>query len=111
MDSKKVKVKKRSQLDNIWRQFKKNKLAMLGLIVFVLLVFMAVICPLFINYDADVILQNNQIRLQAPNAAHLFGKRMKYGVYNHPFLKDNDDTSGHSHHQCCTHDIFASCQE
>lgn len=73
MDSKKVKVKKRSQLDNIWRQFKKNKLAMLGLIVFVLLVFMAVICPLFINYDADVILQNNQIRLQAPNAAHLFG--------------------------------------
>jgi peptide/nickel transport system permease protein len=69
----KKKIKKRGQLDNVWRQLKKNKLAMLGLIVFSLLVVIAIACPMFIDYDKTVILQNNAIRLQSPNGAHLFG--------------------------------------
>ncbi|HWR30704.1 MAG TPA: ABC transporter permease [Negativicutes bacterium] len=68
-----AKVKKRSQLSSIWRQFKKNKLALLGLSVFATLVLVAVFSPLFINYDTDVIQQNNKIRLQAPSGTHLFG--------------------------------------
>ena len=68
-----LKVKKRSQLSNIWRQFKKNKLALLGLGIFSTLVFIAVICPLFISFDNDVIQQNNKIRLQYPSGEHLFG--------------------------------------
>ena len=37
----KKKVKKRSQLKSIWFRFKKNKLAMFGLILFLMLVLMA----------------------------------------------------------------------
>ena len=37
----KKKVKKRSQLKSIWFRFRKNKLAMFGLILFVALVIMA----------------------------------------------------------------------
>lgn len=66
-------TKKRSQLANIWRKFKKNKLALLGLGVFTTLVLIAVLCPIFISFDTDVIQQNNQMRLQYPSASHLFG--------------------------------------
>ena len=68
-----VKVQRRSQLTNIWRKFKKNKLALLGLAVFTTLVLLAVLCPAFINFDTDVIQQNNKMRLQYPSMAHLFG--------------------------------------
>lgn len=67
------KTKKRSQLANIWRQYQKNTLAMSGLVVFMVLVFVAVFCPLFVNYDTDVIEQNNRNRLQHPSAEHIFG--------------------------------------
>ena len=68
-----TKVKKRSQLSSLWRQFKKNKLALLGLSVFATLVLVAVFSPVFINYDTEVIAQNNKIRLQTPSVAHFFG--------------------------------------
>jgi len=68
-----VKIKKRSQFANAWRQFKKNKMGMIGLIVFTVLVLLAVLCPMFISYDNDVIMQHNQIRLQAPSVMHIFG--------------------------------------
>ena len=68
-----VKIKKRSQFANAWRQFKKNKMGMIGLTVFIVLVLFAVLCPMFISYDNDVIMQHNQIRLQTPSVMHIFG--------------------------------------
>jgi len=68
-----VKIKKRSQFANAWRQFKKNKMGMIGLTVFTVLVLLAVLCPMFISYDNDVIMQHNQIRLQTPSVVHIFG--------------------------------------
>lgn len=68
-----VKIKKRSQFANAWRQFKKNKMGMIGLTVFIVLVLLAVLCPMFISYDNDVIMQHNQIRLQTPSVMHIFG--------------------------------------
>lgn len=66
-------VKKRSQLKSIWFRFKKNKLAMFGMILFLALVLMAVGAGFFMDYDVDVIGQHMKERLQFPDAAHWFG--------------------------------------
>jgi len=66
-------VRKRGQLRIIWRQYRKSKLAMFGLILFAALLLVALLCPLVVNYDADVILQNNRQRLQEPSGDHPFG--------------------------------------
>lgn len=66
-------TKKRSQLKSIWLQYKKNKLAMFGLGLFLLLVLVAVLAGVFIDYDAQVIQQNIRLRLKPPSAAHWFG--------------------------------------
>lgn len=66
-------VKKRSQLKSIWFRFKKNKLAMFGLILFLALVLMAAGAGFFMDYDVDVIGQHMKERLQFPSSAHWFG--------------------------------------
>lgn len=66
-------VKKRSQLKTIWFQFRKNKLAMFGLVLFLALVIVALSSGLFLNYDTDVIGQHIKERFQTPNAEHWFG--------------------------------------
>jgi len=66
-------IKRRGQLGIIWRQYRKNTLAMVGLIVFLLLVCVAVFSPVFLDYQNDIILMNNKIRLQAPSAEHILG--------------------------------------
>ncbi len=68
-----VKTKKRSQFKLAWHQFKKNKLAMAGLIVFAFMVIVAVFCPLIISYEDDVITQHMAERLMKPCAEHIFG--------------------------------------
>ena len=67
------KVKKRSQFKSIWFRFKKNKLAMFGLILFLALVLMAVGAGFFMDYDADVVGQHMKERLLFPDSAHWFG--------------------------------------
>jgi len=67
------KVKKRSQLKSIWFQFKKNKLAMFGLLIFVVLVMIAVFSGFFLDYDTQVIGQSMKERLRPPSTQHLFG--------------------------------------
>lgn len=69
----KVRVKKRSQLKSIWFRFRKNKLAMFGLILFLLLALMAIGAGIFLDYDTDVIGQHMKERLQFPSSAHWFG--------------------------------------
>lgn len=67
------KYKKKSQLAEIWHRLKKNKTAILGLIVFTLLILMALLAPVLYDYDTQVIKQNIPERLMAPNASHPFG--------------------------------------
>lgn len=67
------KVKKRSQLKEIWFRFRKNKLAMFGLILFLALVLMALSAGFFLDYDTDVVKMNMKDRLLSPNAQHWFG--------------------------------------
>ena len=67
------KVKKRSQLKALWFQYKKNKLAMFGLILMSLMILTAVCAGFFLDYDTQVIGQSIRNRLQWPSAAHWFG--------------------------------------
>lgn len=66
-----VKAKKKSELVRIFRQLSKNKLAMLGLVIFILEVLLAILAPVIAPYDItamDVTAIN-----AGPFAAHLFG--------------------------------------
>ena len=67
------KVKKRSQLKSIWFRFKKNKLAMFGLVLFLTLVILAVGAGIFFDYDTEVIGQHMKERLQFPSRDQWFG--------------------------------------
>ena len=65
--------KKRSSTALVWRQLRKNPGAVIGLIIVILIVFMALITPLIYDYDADVIKNNIKDRLQSPSSKYWFG--------------------------------------
>lgn len=66
-----VVTKKRSQLKEVWRRFCRNKQAMIGLAMLLLLIFAAVFANVIAPYDP--VEQNLLIRPQGPSAAHWFG--------------------------------------
>jgi peptide/nickel transport system permease protein len=63
--------KKRSQLAEVARRLKKNKAAMLGLIIIVSLIFIAIFAGVIAPYEFDQ--QNLADRLQLPSSNHWFG--------------------------------------
>lgn len=65
--------KKRSQLSIIWNRLRKNKLAMLGLAILVVMVALAVCADWIADYDTNVTGMNMAERLQMPSAKHWFG--------------------------------------
>ena len=65
------KRRKRSQLAEIWRRYRKNKLAMLGLIVFLAMAALAILVSIFGNYES-AIEQTMQMRYLPPSLEHLF---------------------------------------
>lgn len=56
----------------IWRRFKKNKGAVIGLVLLVVLTVILVGAPLFISYD-KAITQNMDLMLAKPSVGNLFG--------------------------------------
>ena len=66
-------VKRNSPAREIWRRFKKNKAAMLGLGIFSVMVLLAVFADVICNYDTQVIAQDVANRLKAPSPDHWFG--------------------------------------
>lgn len=64
-------MKKGRRLKEIWRRFKKNRLAMVGLVVILIVVVLSILAPLIAPYGLDE--QNAKNRLLAPCASHLFG--------------------------------------
>ena len=82
-------TKKRSQIVEIWQRLVRNKMAMLGLAILLLLIGLAVFAPVLFDYEKMVVSQDLSIRLQGPSAAHWFGTdefgrdifaRMAYGA-------------------------------
>ncbi len=64
-------VRKHSQWGDVLRRLLRNRLAMVGLVICVLIIFSAVFANLLTPYDYSE--QNFDIRLQFPNAQHLLG--------------------------------------
>ena len=69
---KKARAAGQTQLGLIIFRFKKNKLAIVGLIVLGLLMVAVAAAPLYADYR-NAVLQNIPIRFQKPSAEHLFG--------------------------------------
>ena len=65
--------KKRSQWVDVWRRLKRNKMAMIGLLVFGFILLVTLAAPLFLDYDTDVIGIDPRNRLQPPSAENWFG--------------------------------------
>lgn len=66
-------IKKKSQFVEVWKRLCRNKTAVLGLVIVALLTLMAILSPILIDYETQVIKTNYSEALQAPNADHWFG--------------------------------------
>ena len=65
--------KKNSIAHELWLRFLKNKTAVIGLVIFAIIVAVAVAAPWITSYDNVVIKMNIGERLQHPGASHWFG--------------------------------------
>ncbi len=65
--------KKRSTLTTIWHQLRKNKGAVLGLILITLIIIVAIASAYIFDYDTQIAANNLKERLQAPSSEHWFG--------------------------------------
>ncbi|WP_041611728.1 ABC transporter permease [Treponema primitia] len=65
--------RRKKQFKEFWQVFRKNKLAMTGLAIFICLILMVVFADTIANYEMQVIHQNRTERLKKPSAAHWFG--------------------------------------
>ena len=65
--------KKRSQWREVRRMLKKNKMALVGLGILVILVLLALFADVIADYDTVVIKQNLANRLKGPSAEHWLG--------------------------------------
>lgn len=66
-----IKRKKNSQLMQIWKRLRKNKLALVGLGIITVLILVAIFADLIAPYAYDK--QNLQATLQFPSVKHIFG--------------------------------------
>ena len=68
----KVSFKKQSQAKDIWRRFRKNRSAMIGMVIFLILLLLILSAPLWGTYEESL-----EVRMQdkciSPNAEHPFG--------------------------------------
>ena len=64
-------LRKSSQWKDVWIRLRRNKLAMVGMVIAVLLALMAIFAPFIAPYDYQV--QSISERLQMPSAQHLMG--------------------------------------
>jgi peptide/nickel transport system permease protein len=65
--------KKKSIAHELWLRFLKNKTAVIGLIIFSIIVTVALTAPLIADYNTVVIKINIAERLQPPSMKHWFG--------------------------------------
>ena len=65
--------KKKSQLKTIWMRLRKNRMAMFGLILFLVMMTGVLSADLFLSYEGQAISQNLSQRFRAPSMQHLLG--------------------------------------
>ena len=65
---------KRSMWQEMWRNYKKNPSAMVGLVVIAIIVIVAIVAQFVYNYEIDIVQQNIKERFLAPGTpGHLLG--------------------------------------
>ncbi|SKC36965.1 ABC transporter permease [Maledivibacter halophilus] len=69
----KKKYKKRSQTREVWRRLKKNKMAILGIIILSIFILTAIFADYIADYKTEAIRMNARERLQEPSKEHWFG--------------------------------------
>ncbi len=65
--------KKRNGFEMVWRQLRRNKGAIIGLILLIVIIIGSLIAPVIYDYDTDVIGMNVRERMQWPSAKHICG--------------------------------------
>ena len=65
--------KKKSQFWDVFRRFRRNRMAVAGLIFLVLLILVAIFAGMIADFETVVVRQNIPNRLKAPSAEHWFG--------------------------------------
>lgn len=71
------KGKNNERMHDNWRLFRKNKAAMVGMVILIIFILSAVFADVITPYQ-NAIIQNSADRLQGPSAEHIFGTD-KYG--------------------------------
>lgn len=66
-----LRLKKRSNMGEVWHRLKKNKLSMISLVFLLVLILAIIFVPFISPYDYDA--QDMTQRFQLPNAAHIMG--------------------------------------
>ncbi len=66
-------MKNNSRFKDFWRRFSRNKTALLGLIVILILTVLAIFADVIADYQTLAIEQHPEIRLQGPSLEHLLG--------------------------------------
>ena len=69
--------KKKNPIAEIWRRLRKNKLAMIGLVVVVILLLITIFADVIVDYQDKAITQDIMSRLQKPSIEHPFGTDAK----------------------------------
>ena len=64
------KVNKRSQIYEIWLRMRKNKQAMIGLALFIIILLIAIFAGILVDYENDVIKQDIASRLVQSALSH-----------------------------------------
>ena len=67
------KYKKKNQFVDVMVRISKNKMAVLGLIIVIIMILAAIFADVIADYDEVAIKQDMSIRLQKPSAEHWFG--------------------------------------
>ena len=65
--------KKRSMWAEVWRNYRKNPSAMIGLVIVILLVIIAIAARVVYDFNTDIVAQNLEVRFQTPSLEHPFG--------------------------------------
>ena len=68
-----VAYKKRSLWADVWKRLRKNKTAVVGMLLFLCIVLVCFLSPLFISYEDDVLFTNAPIQFQGPSQEHMLG--------------------------------------
>jgi len=65
--------KKKSQARAVWNRLRKNKMAIIGLVILLAIIFFAIFANLFFDYETQVVQQSAINRLKPPSKDHWLG--------------------------------------